>query len=272
MNLDACLFAAQGTRLEPILRSVAERAQTRRATQPLDSLRSELAVDASRRGRFVDALRAPGLSVIAECKRRSPSAGVLLAEVDVQARAEAYAAGGAAALSILTEQDHFHGRMPDLAAAASAGLPRLRKDFILDEGMVLESVAAGADAILLLAVCLPPTLLLELRQLAAECGLAVLLEIHAPGELEIALEAQPDCLGVNARNLTTFEVDLAQIEMLLPQVPDKMVKVAESGIRTRADAQRVEQAGADAILVGEALMRSGDPAQAIRALRGESEA
>ena len=256
--------ALTGTRLDPILRSVAERAAARREVQTLAELRSSVVPDPTRRASFVDALGAPGLAIIAECKRRSPSVGELSGEVDLSARAAAYTAGGASALSILTEQDHFRGAPEDLAAVASCGLPRLRKDFILDEGMVLESVAMGADAILLLAVCLPDPLLGELRACAAEAGLAVLLEVHDAAELERALPLRPDAMGVNARNLKTFEVDLATVEELLPRVDAGILKVAESGVQGLEQLQRVRAAGADAALVGEALMRAADPAATLR--------
>lgn len=256
-----------GTRLDPILRSVAERAQARREEQPLAGLRAGLAADPGRRARFMQALLSDGLAVIAECKRRSPSVGQLSQEVDLAARAAGYAAGGAAALSVLTEQDHFSGSPADLAAVAGSGLPRLRKDFILDEGMVLESVAMGADAILLLAVCLPDPLLGELRQCAAEAGLAVLLEVHDELELERALPHMPDALGVNARDLKTFHVDLATVEGLLPRVPAGIARVAESGVDGLAALRRVQAAGADAALVGEALMRSADPSATLAGWR-----
>lgn len=256
-----------GTRLDPILSSVIERAAARRAVQSLADLRAEAVPDPSRHTRFIDALRAPGMSVIAECKRRSPAKGMLNDEADLSVRAHAYAEGGAAALSILTEEDHFKGSLQELANVAQSGLPRLRKDFILDEGMVLESLAAGADAILLLAVCLPGDQLSELRDFARELGLAVLLEVHAPEELELALAAEPDCLGVNARDLTTFEIDLAHIEEMMPQVPADYIRVAESGIRTVEDVQRVAAVGADAVLVGETLMLAQDPAATIREFR-----
>jgi len=256
-----------GTRLDPILADVRRRADERRRTRPVAALRRETTPDPARRARFVDALSAPGLGFIAECKRRSPSAGRLSDEVDLGERALAYARGGAVALSILTEQDHFAGSPDDLARVAAAGLPRLRKDFVLDEGMVLESLAMGADAILLLAVCLPDPQLAELRALAAELGLAVLLEVHDERELERALEVAPECIGVNARDLTTFAVDLATTERLLPLVPAGQLRIAESGIRTVDDALRVRAAGADGALVGEALMRAGDPERALREWR-----
>lgn len=256
--------ALTGTRLDPILRSVAERADERRKLQSVADLRAELQPDPARRARFCAALHSSGLSIIAECKRRSPSVGELSGEVDLESRAAAYAAGGARALSILTEQDHFRGAPADLTAVASAGLPRLRKDFVLDEGMVLESVAMGADAILLLAVCLPDPLLGELRQCAQEAGLAVLLEVHNRAELERALPCAPDALGVNARDLTTFEIDLATVEQLMPLIPPGPAKVAESGIQGANELLRVQRAGADAALIGEALMRAADPAATLR--------
>jgi len=168
---------------------------------------------------------------------------------------------------VLTEEDHFHGSPADLQQAAAAGLPCLRKDFLLEEGMLLESVEMGADAVLLLAVCLPGGLLGELRALAEELGLAVLLEVHDEEELERALEVRPDCLGVNARNLTTFEVDLGTVETLLPRIGGDCLGIAESGIRGVEELRRVRASGADAALVGEALMRCGDPENLLREWR-----
>lgn len=254
---DAPRFTATGTRLDPILESVAARAEERFAEGAPDAV-----PDPPRGTRFLRALRANGLSVIAECKRRSPSAGDLAAAgapVSIADRARGYAEGGAAALSILTERDHFHGHPDDLAAAESVGLPRLRKDFILSESMVVESVAMGADAILLLAVCLDDAQLTGFRAAARELGLAVLLEVHDETELERALCVDPDCIGVNARDLRTFEVDLGVSERLLPRIPVEYVRIAESGIREADDALRMRRAGADAVLVGEALMRANDP-------------
>ncbi|MFQ5749882.1 MAG: indole-3-glycerol-phosphate synthase [Planctomycetota bacterium] len=256
-----------GTHLEPILASVRERARERRRRRSTADLRAEVAPDPSRRQRFVSALREPGLAIIAECKRSSPSAGILALETDLAARAEAYARGGAAALSVLTEEDHFQGAPADLERVAAAGLPRLRKDFLLEEGMVLESMEMGADAVLLLAVCLPGGLLAELRALAGELGLAVLLEVHDEEELERAMAVGPDCLGVNARNLATFQVELGTVEALLPRIGGDCVRIAESGIRGPAQLRRVRACGADATLVGEALMRSPHPEILLREWR-----
>ena len=260
-----------GTRLDPILASVRARAGERRKRMSSVDLRRETKPDPARRQRFVDALGQPGLTFLAECKRASPSAGAISTEVDLLARAQAYADGGAHAVSVLTEQDHFQGAPGDLARVAPAGLPRLRKDFILDEGMVMESLAMGADAILLMAVCLPGALLGELAALARELGLATLAEAHDEAELERCLEIGADLIGVNARDLKTFKVDLATVERLLPVIPSSALggplKVAESGILGPTELRRAQAAGADVVLVGEALMRAGDPAKTLREWR-----
>ena len=260
-----------GTRLDPILAAVRERAAERRRSATVDELRGSVRPVPERRGRFVAALRRgaeQGLALIAECKRRSPSAGLLADEPELGARALSYASGGADALSILTEQDHFGGSPADLEVAAAAGLPRLRKDFIVDEGMVLESVAMGADAILLIAACLPGALLADLRAVASEVGLAVLVEAHDEAELERALEARPDCIGVNARDLRTFQVDLDVPLRLLPRVPEDILRVTESGLATVEDVLRARDGGAHAALIGSSLMRADDPARLLREWKG----
>jgi indole-3-glycerol phosphate synthase len=251
------------SRLVPIVDAVRARLDARRRALPIDELRREVAPDPARGARFLDALRAPGLAFIAECKRRSPSAGALageLAELDWGERSAAYARGGAAALSVLTEQDHFGGSLAHLDEVVACGLPRLRKDFVLDESMVLESARAGAEAILLLPVILEDGRLFELAAVARAVGLAALVEVHDEHELERAMRLDPDLVGVNARDLSTFEVDLRTVERILPQIPSTCVRVAESGLHSAADLRRVQSAGADAVLVGEALMRATDPA------------
>ncbi len=256
-------------RLGPIVHDVARRAAARRAERPLDVLRREVQPQPARRRRFLDALLAgPGPGVIAECKRRSPSAGDLAPGVDLAERAAAYARGGASCLSVLTEEDHFAGSLADLRAVGTT-LPRLRKDFLLDEGMVLESAAAGADAVLLLACVLDDARLAELRVLAGELGLAVLLEVHDEVELDRALAVSPDLLGVNARDLTTFRVDPARAAELLARVPSEVPAVAESGIRSAADVRRAAAAGARALLVGETLMRAVRPDTVLRGWRSQ---
>ncbi len=263
------------TLLEPILACVRKRAAERRARQPLARLEQLVVPDSWRRERFLLALSKPELAIIAECKRRSLSAGVLIDEAHRPgtrpvprpvpgprwfALASAYKQGGAALLSVLTEEDHFGGSLEDLATVAHTGLSRLRKDFILDEGMLYETCLAGADAVLLIAAILPDPRLRALRELARELGLAVLLEVHDERELERALVFEPEALGVNARDLTSLEVDLATVERLLPRVPAAVLKVAESGIRGVDDLRRVRAAGANAVLVGETLIRAADPA------------
>jgi len=256
-------------RLLPILRDVQARAAERRRVHPLAALRTEVRPDPARRARFVAGLRgAPGgFGLIAECKRRSPSAGALDAATPLAERAQSYARGGADALSILTEADHFAGRLEDLAATAAAGLPRLRKDFLLDEGMVRESLPAGADAVLLIAECLPGAQLSELRALAGELGLAVLIEAHDAGQLERAIAAEPDCVGVNARDLSSFAVDVQRAAALLRQIPARFLRVAESGLSAVDDLRQVRAAGADAALIGTALMQAADPAALLRGWR-----
>jgi indole-3-glycerol phosphate synthase len=254
-----------GTRLDPILKSVALHAEERRAARGGPAVADP---DPARVTRFVRALEHPGeLSFIAECKRRSPSVGQFSAESSLLGRAQSYADGGAAALSILTEEDHFSGRVSDLADVEEVGLPRLRKDFMLSVDMVVETVAMGADAVLLLAVCLDDVQLKDMRAAARDLGLAVLLEVHDEAELERGLRVAPDCLGINARDLRTFEVDLAHTERMLPKVPPGIVRVAESGIHRPEDALRMLRAGADAALVGEALMKSSDPAATLQSWR-----
>ena len=252
------------TRLGPILAAVSERAATRRAAGNLERLLNTAEAHSGEGEKFCAALSQSRLAIIAEHKRAAPSAGQLAAcdaaalEHDVEQRCLAYAEGGAAALSILTEEDHFQGRLEDLQRAAVAQLPRLRKDFILNEWMVRESAAAGADAILLLAVCLEGSALGDLCALAQELGLAVLCEVHDDEELERAVAVNPDCIGVNSRDLRSFEIDLNTTLRLLPQVPEQFVRVAESGIHDFDHLIAVQNAGANAALIGTALMRDAD--------------
>ncbi len=252
------------SRLAPILEAVRKRAVERRSVRSIESLRQDFVLDARRGDAFRNALRQPCLSIIAECKRSAPSAGELSTENRLDERIESYARGGADALSILTEKDHFGGDLSDLQMASNVLLPRLRKDFLLDEAMLLEAQIAGAHAVLLIVACLSPTQLAELRQQAREMGLAVLMEVHDEEELVQALPLEPDALGINARNLRTFEIDLSVTERLLGQVPKSVTKVAESGMHKLEDLQRMRDAGADAVLIGTALMRSADPAALLR--------
>ncbi len=217
--------------------------------------------------RFAEALRGPRLSLIAEHKRRSPSAGAIRDGVALERVLGAYERGGAAALSILTEGPSFGGSLEDLRAArACSGLPILRKDFVVEPYQVYESLLAGADAILLIVAALAPGQLLALRRLAEECGLDALVEVHDGRELELALDAGATIIGVNNRDLTTLVVDRQRTFELLPLIPPGTATVAESGFSNRDQLEQLALAGADAVLVGEALMRAVDIEHAVRTL------
>lgn len=222
-----------------------------------------------RRRDFRAALRANGRAVIAEIKRASPSRGVLSQQVDPRAVARSYERGGAAALSVLTDEKFFQGSLDDLASARGATrLPVLRKDFTLDEYHVAEAAAHCADAILLIATVLPARRLCQLREYAERFGLAALVEVHNHEELDAALDSGATMIGVNNRNLRTFTINLENSLELAPHIPNGVVRVSESGIRSAEDIRRLEEAGYHAFLVGEHLMRSHDPANAVRALLG----
>jgi indole-3-glycerol phosphate synthase len=218
---------------------------------------------------FEHALAGPEIAVIAEIKRASPSGGVFDANLSATDTAAAYARGGAAALSVLTEPEFFRGSLDDLAAARSAGLPVLRKDFILDPWQVIESRAAGADALLLIVRALSQD---ELTTLLAACTtlrMDALVEVHDRDELLRALDGGASIVGVNNRDLETFEVDSERTLALAPEIPAGVTLVGLSGVSSRAEVEALSEAGAAAVLVGEALIRSPDPASALRALRGE---
>jgi indole-3-glycerol phosphate synthase len=217
---------------------------------------------------FEAALRSPGVSIIAEVKRASPSAGAI-AEVDAGDQAERYERGGAAAVSVLTEARHFGGSLADLRAVRRrTSLPVLRKDFLVHPAQVIQSRAEGADAVLLIAAALTAAELKELRCVADELGMAALVEAHADEDLGRALESGARIVGVNGRDLETLDVDRDAAFALAALVPSGLVVVLESGIRSRADVARAEEAGAHAVLVGEALMRSEDPSRAVGDLLG----
>jgi len=209
------------------------------------------------------------VAVIAEVKRRSPSAGAIAPGLDPARLAAAYAAGGAAAISVLTEASFFGGSLDDLAAVRGAvPLPVLRKDFLLDPVQLFESRAAGASAVLLIVRALDPALLRELSALARALGLARLVEVHTALELDLAAALDPEAIGVNSRDLDTFAVSLDGIAPLLRAVPAHVLAVAESGIGGADDVARVAGWGADAVLVGTAVARAADPARAVAALAG----
>jgi indole-3-glycerol phosphate synthase len=223
---------------------------------------------------FAEALRQPGrLGVIAEIKRRSPSAGAIKEAADAPEQARRYTNAGADAISVLTDEKFFGGTLRDLwdvvefQVTSGRHVPCLRKDFMVDPIQVVEAAEAGARAILLIVRALDDDTLARLRDCAQLAGLDALFEIHDEPELERALRLDAQILGVNNRNLSTFQVDLAFSEKIIPQIPEHILPVAESGIATPEDAARVRAAGAQAILVGEALMRADDPEQLLHALR-----
>ncbi len=220
---------------------------------------------------FEEALRrAEAPAIVAEIKRASPSAGPI-AETEPADRARAYEAGGAAALSVLTEPRHFDGSLADLRAARSAtSLPVLRKDFLVHPVQLIEARAEGADAVLLIAAALSDAELKAMLAAAGDLGLGVVLETHAERDLERALASEARVIGVNARDLETLEVDLERALALARRLPSDRLALLESGISTREHVERALEAGARAVLVGEALMRSADPAGAIRELRGQA--
>jgi indole-3-glycerol phosphate synthase len=208
------------------------------------------------------------MAVIAEIKRRSPSKGALNLELDPGDMARAYAEGGAACLSVLTDEDHFGGSPADLAAARQAsGRPVLRKDFTVSELDVADARLMGADCLLLIVAALSDAELARFHDLARELALDVLVEVHDEPELERALRIEPAMIGVNQRDLVTFEVDTARAMRMAPLIPDDVVKVAESGITGPDDAETLAAAGYHALLVGETLVRSGDPTSSVAALR-----
>jgi indole-3-glycerol phosphate synthase len=257
--------------LEPILAATREEVQRRKQAIP----EPQLAAAAGDRARGADvrsfrgALAQPGLSVIAEHKRRSPSAGVIGGERELEEIVGAYERGGAAALSILTDGPSFDGSLDDLAAARAASkLPLLRKDFIVDPYQVVESFAAGADAILLIVAALPDERLGELHAGARELGLDVLVEVHDERELERALALEPELIGINNRDLTTLAVDTSRTYELLPRVSREALVVSESGFRTREQLEQLAAAGVDAVLIGESLMRARDIEAACLELTG----
>ena len=208
-----------------------------------------------------------GTAVIAEVKRRSPSKGDLRSDLDPAALAWQYESGGAACLSVLTDSDWFGGSASDLQAARNAtSLPALRKDFTVDERDVLDARIMGADCVLLIVAALDDDELTRFCALARDIGLDALVEVHDDAELHRALSAGADLVGVNQRDLVTFEVDRARAARLAPLIPDGVVSVAESGIEGPADMARLAEAGYGGVLVGESLVRSADAAAAVRAL------
>ena len=227
----------------------------------VDSLRAEVSRQGPRRD-FIECLLKPrkgNIGLIAEVKKASPSEGVIREDFDPVAIAKTYEAAGASCLSVLTDREFFQGSLDHLRAVREAvSLPLLRKDFMIDERQLPEAIQHGADAILLIVACLDDEQLGHLHRLATGAGLAALVEVHNEAELDRALAIDARLVGVNNRDLKRFKTDLAVSELLIPQIPDDIIKVSESGIFDIEDAARASACGADAILVGEALMRSED--------------
>lgn len=219
---------------------------------------------------FGRSLRGPGLSIIAEIKRRSPSKGALTSALDVASTARAYAAGGASAISCLTDGRFFGALAGDVALARAAELPVLRKDFLIDEIQIDESLCLGVSAVLLIARILPPGRLETLHARAVSRGLDVLVEAHDEAGVDRALAAGASIIGVNNRDLETLEVDSGRAVRLRPRIPAGVVAVAESGVSSRDDVRRIEDAGFDAALIGQALVTSADPAIALMDLTGKA--
>lgn len=239
----------------------------RREVATLKKSSPGLSPDAPETRGFLAALRGDGLQAIAEFKRKSPSKGPLGIDAEPATVAATYQQAGAAAMSVLTDSEFFGGSLDDLRSARQAcSLPILRKDFMIDPVQIVESRNAGADAILLIVRILSNSQLAELHAAAVELRLDVLIEVHNEAEMERAVACSPAAIGINCRDLDTFETDLAQALALGAALPADRIRVAESGIRGSRDAQAARAAGFDAILVGEALMRSEQPAALLKDL------
>lgn len=261
---------ATGTYLDEILAHKAREVEQRFGGEDVYAMRERVPRREGRKSLFT-ALKEPGLQVIAEIKRRSPSKGELRADLDPVEVAAAYMEGGAAAVSILTDERFFGGSLEDLTRvnesfAGGEGPVILRKDFIIDQRQVVESAAAGADAILLIVAALSRAQLRELLSLTHELGLETLVEVHDEAEVGVALGTGARIIGVNNRDLRSFNTDVAVSERLLPMLPETVARVAESGLGSREDLRRVGEAGADAVLIGETLMKASDIRQSLRQL------
>lgn len=255
------------TVLDEIIAGVVEDLADRRAARSFDEVAAAVPMVAPALP-VLPALRADGLSVIAEVKRSSPSKGALAPIEDPAELARAYAAGGAAAISVLTERRRFGGSLDDLRSVrAAVKTPLLRKDFIVDSYQLWEARAAGADLVLLIVAALDDAELARLLAETGQLGMTALVETHTADEVRRALNVGAELIGVNNRDLKTLEVDLNHFEEMVGVIGDDAVKVAESGILSAQDAARMRNAGADVILVGELLVRHGDPRAAVAALR-----
>ena len=258
-----------GDLLATIIASTRRIVEVRQERESIDALRARVERHEARQAhQFRAALCRPDrLNVIAECKRRSPSKGVLRPAYDPVAIASGYAAAGAAAISVLTEPTFFDGSLDHLRAVrAAVAIPILRKDFVVSEYQILEAKAAGADAVLLIVAALTPEELRSLAACAARWGLDALVEVHSADELSIALDAGANVIGVNNRNLRTLTVDVAASETLIARIPKGVVPVSESGLRTSEDLLRLRHMGYGAFLIGERFMTAADPGAALREL------
>jgi indole-3-glycerol phosphate synthase len=244
--------------------------EVRSAREPIEALERRASMVTPRGERFQAALSMPGrVNVIAECKRRSPSKGVLCADYDPVAIARKYEQGGAAAISVLTEPTFFDGALEHLAAVrAAVALPLIRKDFIVDAYQLFEARAAGADAVLLIVAALAQRELMGLHEHARELGLAALVEVHNDDELSRAIDSGAKVIGVNNRNLRTLAVDIDASYRLAARIPEDVIAVSESGLQSRNDLERLSAAGYRAFLIGERFMTDADPARAITELIG----
>ncbi len=241
-----------------------------KATESVDGLKRR-AADAPASRSFAEALRKPGIGLIAEVKKASPSRGLLRSDFDPETLAQTYAEAGAAAISVLTEEKHFQGSLDHLRGIREGlpdGPPLLRKDFLFEEYQLYEARCAGADAALLITAILEPALLSELIAISRSLGMDPLVEVHDEAELERALAAGAEIIGVNNRDLRTFDVDLSTTERLARLVPAERIIVAESGIFSRDDIRRLAACGVHAVLIGEALVTAPDPATRIQELFG----
>jgi indole-3-glycerol phosphate synthase len=257
------------TILDKIVATKRDEIARARAARPESALREGLAAASPPRDFFAALCGGPPARLIAEVKKASPSAGVIRADFDPVAIAQTYRRHGASCLSVLTDEPYFQGSLEYLRRIrAAVDLPVLRKDFIIDPYQVLEARAAGADAVLLIAECLPGGLLGELHDAIVALGMTPLVELYEPENLPRVLEAGARLVGVNNRDLKTFQTDLEHTIRLRPRIPGDRVVVGESGIRTRADVERLQAAGVGAILVGESLMRQPDIGAAVDALLG----
>ena len=254
--------------MSTVLEQIVERTRERlRVEEKPDRRAAEAAVEGRTPFAFRNALSRAGINVIAEIKSASPSAGTIVDAPDVESIAREYARGGAAAMSVVTEPEFFHGSRDWLARAKSAsGLPVIMKDFVVEPSQILRGIAAGADAILLLASILEPKQIRDFLALLEAYGCDALVEVHDERELERAIEGGARLIGVNNRDLKDFRVDLGTSERLGKLMPAEAIRVAESGIRVRADVERLKAAGFHAFLVGKSLLRQDDRAEAVRAL------